>query len=334
MKNKNIFMLCMVLFGIYACETKPPVEKTEEHTAPIVYKKAPVFNEDSAYEYIHNQVKFGPRVPNSKAHKACGKYLIDFLRAQGAVIYTQKFEAKAYDGKQLELTNIIASFNIKQPKRVIIASHWDTRPFADQDDKDTLKAIDGANDGASGVGVIMEIARVLKQAKEQPEIGIDLILFDGEDYGEPSFYTGKHYATSWCLGSQYWSDHKHMSMYKAYYGILLDMVGAKGASFAKEGVSMEYAPTVVNTVWSHAKRIGYGHVFKDIVSPGIIDDHTFVNEHAMIPMIDIIEYEPSNGNYFGSYWHTHDDNINVIDKTTLKAVGQTLLETLYNEKVQ
>ena len=293
----------------------------------------PAFNSDSSYSYVSRQVAFGPRVPNTKAHLDCGEYLARFFMQNGGWVVRQEFLAKAFDGTSLKLKNVIVSYNTKATKRILLAAHWDTRPFADQDSNSPKTPIDGANDGASGVGILMELARAINAAEKKPDVGFDIILFDGEDYGQPMFYPGEYQNDSWCLGSQYWANHKHKANYSAYYGILLDMVGAKDATFAREGVSLQNAPSVVKNVWSTAERLGYGNHFIKIESPAITDDHTYINKLAMIPMIDIIEYETDGGNYFGSYWHTHNDNMNVIDRSTLKAVGQTLIEVLYREKL-
>lgn len=333
-KSSFTHLIFIALAGamLFACEPdKKPVEKApEEVLQPI---KTPAFNSDSSYEYISKQVAFGPRVPNTKAHVDCGEYLAQFFSKNGGWVIRQQFAAKAFDGTNLNLKNIIVSYNDKAAKRILLAAHWDTRPFADQDPVDPKKPIDGANDGASGVGILMELARVISLAENKPEVGFDIILFDGEDYGQPSYYPGPYQNDSWCLGSQYWAKNKHKGNYSAYYGILLDMVGAKDATFAREGVSLENAPSVVKNVWATATRLGYGNHFINIESPPITDDHTYINKLAFIPMIDIIEYETDGGNYFGSYWHTHNDNMNVIDKNTLKAVGQTLIEVLYREKL-
>jgi glutaminyl-peptide cyclotransferase len=337
MKNKiNIVSFSIgVLITIFitGCEPdKKPVEKSSvAKELPAIV--TPVFNPDSSYMYVADQVAFGPRVPNTKAHQQCGEYLARFFMKNGGWLVRQEFTAKAFDGTELKLKNIVVSYNLKATKRILLAAHWDTRPFADQDSNDIKKPIDGANDGASGVGILMELARVINLTEKKPDVGFDIILFDGEDYGQPMFYPGEYQNDSWCLGSQHWAKLKHKADYTAYYGILLDMVGAKNATFAREGVSLENAPSVVQNVWSTAERLGYGNHFIKIESPGITDDHTYINKLAMIPMIDIIEYETSGGNYFGSYWHTHNDNMNVIDKTTLKAVGQTLIEVLYREKL-
>lgn len=337
MKNRTkIIVVAFIAASVSmlgGCESKTaPVEipVSTEVLAPI---ETPVFNEDSSYAYVASQVAFGPRVPNTKEHVACGEYLARFFMKHGGWVLRQEFKARAFDGTELQLKNIIVSYNNKASKRILLAAHWDTRPFADQDKINPKKPIDGANDGASGVAVLMELARVINMAEKKPDVGFDIILFDGEDYGQPMFYPGAYQENSWCLGSQYWSTHKHKSNYSAYYGILLDMVGAKDATFAREGISMQNAPSVVQNVWNTAARLGYGKHFISHLSDPITDDHTYVNKLALIPMIDIIEFENSDGNYFGSYWHTHDDNMDVIDKNTLKAVGQTLVEVLYREKL-
>jgi len=342
MKKRNrIIQLAIpfILFGIVCCTNekehandKNTEDKPSNNTAQPL-KSIPAFNEDSAYQYIVNQLAFGPRVPNTEAHKNCGLYLNKFFQSQGGWVYVQNFAAQAFDGKTLSLRNFIVSYNVKAPKRIIIASHWDSRPFADQDTKDKGKAILGANDGASGVAIMMEIARAIHNNKDKPDVGIDLILFDGEDYGAPESFEGPNKSDTWCLGSQHWSKEKHRGDYTAYYGILLDMVGAPNAKFAMEGNSRLYAPSILKNVWAQAQDLGYGNYFIMENSPEIIDDHLYVNQVGKIPMIDIIHYDPSRGGYFGEYWHTHHDDITAIDKKTLNAVGETLLQVLYKEKL-
>ena len=296
----------------------------------------PSFNSDSAWHFIKNQVSFGYRVPNTPSHRLCGEYLETRLRSYGARVIIQEFREQAYNGEQLYLKNIIGSYNPEAKKRILLAAHWDTRPFADKDIENRYEPIEGANDGASGVGVLLEIARVLHH-NEKPAIGIDIIFFDGEDYGEHEDVTNPPMKNNlvqiwWCLGSQHWAKNPHIPKYSAYYGILLDMVGAKDATFYKEGGSMQFAPKVVKKVWSTARSLGYSNYFIDLNSPGIMDDHIFVNRDAKIPMINIVEYDPDSPSYyFGAYHHTRADNMNIIDKKTLQAVGETILYTIYNE---
>ena len=278
---------------------------------------------------------FGPRIPNTEAHAACARYLEQQLKAFGAEVIGQDFTEKTFDGKTAQLRNIIGVINPKAKRRILLAAHWDTRPFADQDKKDPEKTFDGANDGASGVGILLEVARALQTADPKADIGVDIVFFDGEDYGENDAYTpteNEEPGKWWCLGAKYWAAHKHSPEYSAYFGILLDMVGNANAKFAREGVSLHYAPSVVDRVWGYAAALGYGSTFINTNAESITDDHVYVNRIGNINMIDIIEYDMSDGNYFSNTWHTHADNMEHIDKNTLKAVGQTLLQTLYEQQ--
>jgi hypothetical protein len=244
----------------------------------------------------------------------------------------QPFTAFRYDGKKLQGTNIIAQFQPAIAKRILLSSHWDARSIADKDSIRKNEPIDAANDGASGVGVLLEIARNLHETKNKPAVGVDIVLFDLEDHGEPEDYTGEHKPNSWALGSQHWAANLVPANYRPYYGILLDMVGGKGAMFPHEGTSMQYAPGIVRSVWATAADLGFSNLFVDQDAFGISDDHTAVNEIAKIQMIDMIDLRAVNGGFeFGSFHHTHADNLANIDKTTLKAVGQTLLQVLYRE---
>ena len=305
---------------------------------------APVFNEDSAYTYIAEQCAFGPRVMNSVAHDSCGDYIAEKFRGYGAKIYDQYADAKLYDGTPIKMRNIVASFNPDAPTRIIISGHWDSRPWADHDSDEAKHhtPIDGANDGASSVGVMIEIARQLKEDAEttgdsslfklNPNIGIDFICWDAEDCGTPSFAEEEQSGgNTWCLGSQYWSGVRHVDGYTAKYAINLDMVGGNQTVFYREGYSMNYAPTIVDKVWGAAHRIGYGEYFKYDAGVGhIIDDHLQVNQGG-IPCIDVIGVDTSNGG-FPATWHTVNDNINNINRETLKAVGQTMLEVIWTEQ--
>lgn len=325
-----IVVLATTLFLLSCSVDKKKQTKAEQ---PVRAIEVPEFNADSAYAFVQKQVDFGPRVPNTATHRACKEYLISALKRYGWSVQLQDFQEKAYTGEILALTNIIASVDPEKKKRILLAAHWDTRPFADKDTDRTQEPIDGANDGGSGVGVLLELARVIQN--QQPEVGIDIILFDGEDFGVAEFDKNERESSKiwYCLGSQYWAKNKHQANYTAYYGILLDMVGAKNALFYQEGESMHYAPSVVKKVWSAASNLGYGHYFVNRSSPGIIDDHVFVNRDGKIPMIDIIEFDPIGGDsYFPSYHHTHKDNMDIIDRSTLAAVGETLLKVIFEEQ--
>ncbi len=328
-----VWVLAYLLTACVDKEKKPIDETPEEPAKKMVLKPCPAFSGDSAYDFVAAQVKFGPRVPNSAPHKQCKDYFYAQFSKFGFSPIIQNFEATAYNGTKLTSYNVIASYNPKATKRILLAAHWDTRPYNDKEATDStqFKPIDGANDGASGAGVLLEIARTIAQAEKKPTVGIDIILFDSEDYGHPEHHKGGS-AEYWCLGSQYWAKNKHKPDYTAYYGILLDMVGAKDAKFYREGTSLQYARDVTYSIWEIGNALGFTHYFKNLDSPALTDDHLFVNTIAKIPMLDIIEFDPSGGeSYFAKYHHTLNDNMQIIDKNTLKAVGQTVLQALYNE---
>lgn len=332
----QIAVFFAVLMLTAACESSRRSADSNVIERPGRIITVPAFNSDSAYSYIEKQVGFGPRVPNSQAHRRCGDFLISALEAYGAQVTVQSFVEEAYDGQKLYLRNIIGSFKPDFPKRILLAAHWDTRPFADRDPERPDEPIDGANDGGSGVGVLLEVARVM-HANEAPEVGIDIIFFDGEDYGEHDSIAvapmkNDRMQIWWCLGSQYWSRNLHKPAYSAYYGILLDMVGGRNARFYREGGSMQFAPKVVRKIWKTAQSLGYSHFFIDSDSPGIIDDHIFISRDAGIPTAAIVEYNPeSPDSYFAPYHHTHQDNLRLIDRQTLQAVGETVLYAIYHE---
>jgi glutaminyl-peptide cyclotransferase len=326
MKNNKILLFFFLLL-IWSCSGDKTSDTLQE---PIIYKDAPEFLADSAYFFIQKQVDFGSRVPNTEGHKKTKAWLIEKLTGFGMEVQSQNFQAKTYDNLTWNLSNIIASYNPTAKKRVLLAAHWDTRRMADKDTERMNEPIDGANDGGSGVGVLLEIARSISSSELKPEIGIDFIFFDGEDDGEPEHANYRNSSQIWwCLGSQHWSKNPHRPGYSAYYGILVDLVGAKGARFYREGYSMRYGKNIVNKVWNFASELGYSDFFINRDSPEIIDDHVFVNKDAGIPMINIVEFSPDYG--FGHYHHTHADNMELIDKRTLKAVGQTVLFTIYQE---
>ncbi len=335
---KNKYKLCFTILWLFLLPMGCTMERKKEEKPLDIEDKSvsvPHFNADSAWFFIKTQVDFGPRVPNTPSHLACGNYLVDKLEKYGGEVVVQEFREEAYNGEILYLRNIIGTFYPERSKRILLTAHWDTRPVADKDSIDIEKPIPGANDGGSGVGVILEIARIISLIAP-PNAGIDVIFFDGEDYGEPSAY--KHDALNysskiwWCLGSQHWSKNKHRKNYMAYFGVLLDMVGARDAKFYKEGGSMQFAPKVVQKIWDAGHRLGYGKYFVQSRSPGITDDHVFINRDAKIPTINIVEYDPdSPDSYFADYHHTHRDDMEIISKETLNAVGQTLLHVLYHE---
>ena len=323
-----LFMGLLVLLSACTKTTKTSHSETPENASQVL---VPAFSADSAYLYIQKQVDFGPRVPNTSQHVACGNYLEQKLRDFGAGVTIQKADLKAFDGTILKAKNIIGSFNPEAKTRILLFAHWDTRPWADHDadSKNHKTPVIGANDGASGVGVLLEMARIF--GKEKPAVGVDIIFFDAEDYGAPEELSSQENANSWCLGSQYWAANKHIPGYRAKYGILLDMVGATGTRFFREQISDYYAGYVMDKVWNQAAALGYNHYFVNKPGGNITDDHLYINQKAGIPSIDIIHYDPNTDTGFGHYWHTVNDTMENIDKNTLNAVGNTLLHVIYNE---
>ena len=318
----------LTVIQLSACNHANRSTQKEEKTVNV-----PEISSDSAYKSTQEQVDFGPRVPNTSAHEACAGYLSAELKKSGAEVIEQKADLTAFDGTVLKSTNIIGSFNPKAENRILLFSHWDSRPWADHDPKpaNRKKPVMAANDGASGVGVLLEMARLI--GKQQPTMGVDIIFFDSEDYGAPESFKGENSEESWCLGTQYWAKNPHVQGYTARFGILLDMVGGKNATFFREQSSDYYAGSVVSNVWSQAKSLGFSQYFVDQKGGAITDDHIYVNKIIGIPSIDIIQFDPNSKSGFGFYWHTTQDTMENVDKNTLKAIGTTLMHVVYNEKV-
>ena len=327
---RYLLVTILGLLSFIACSNKSQDKSTDnsDNTEKRVVN-VPQFDADSAFYFVKAQVDFGPRAMNTAAHDACGDYLADKLKQYGAKVYNQRADLPSYEGKMLKARNIIGAFNPDAKRRVALFAHWDSRPWADND-PDTSKhytPILGANDGASGVGVLLEVARLLQQ--QPTTIGIDIILLDAEDVGNHRD-SGLSDENSWCLGSQYWARTPHVQGYNARFGILLDMVGGANARFMYEFYSEQYARDINRKVWKAAKTIGYDNYFVAQGGGGATDDHLFINQIARIPTIDII---PTSQQYtFFEHWHTVKDDMDVITVPTLKAVGQTILQVIYNEK--
>lgn len=322
-----------IVLAVTGCDWGKKDPEGEAEKPQAVRIEAPAFQKDSAYAYVAQQVAFGPRVPNSEAHRRTGDWLIQELSRHGAEVTVQSGRVQAYDGTWLDIRNIIGSYRPQAQERILLYAHWDTRPFADKDTVRTREPILGANDGGSGVGVLLEIARLLQS--QPARVGVDIIFFDAEDYGRPEWDRLSADAQSyreWCLGSQFWAQQPHRFGYRAKYGILLDMVGGKNAVFNKEGTSMEYAPQVVEKIWSSARTLGYGQLFQPEITPQTVDDNLFVSELAGIPSANIVHYELQvRAMGYGAFHHTHQDNMDIIDATTLEAVGRVVADVVWNE---
>lgn len=331
MKYSTLLLLALLITIGFSCTNTTTQNKASKQKATAKKLIKTDFNADSAYQFVADQVAFGPRVPGTPQHAACASWLAEKLQQYGAQVTEQKFRTKTYDGIMRDGVNIIGSYNPDAAKRILLMSHWDSRPFADHDADDQLHQtpIDGANDGASGVGVLLELARQFQI--KNPGIGVDIVLFDLEDWGPPTqleLYKDEY----WGLGSQYWSKNPHQFGYTASFGILLDMVGAKDAFFSKEYFSMQYAGFIVDKVWDVALQMGYGNQFVNQKGSPINDDHVFVNRIANIPSIDIIHLDTSstNGTFF-DHWHTSNDNLEQIDKVSLGIVGEVVGTVVYSE---
>jgi hypothetical protein len=325
-------ILCAVIGGMLIASSCNQGNKTvvpDTPKAPVL--AMPAFEADSAFAFLKKQTDFGPRVPNSAAHKATREYLVQQLRRFCDTVVEQFFDVKTYDGKTQHACNIIGIFNKNSQNRVLLSAHWDSRPFADQDSDPTRRKepIDGANDGASGVAVLLEVARQLHQ--KNADQGVDIIFFDVEDYGTPA---GENIEGDWwCLGAQHWAHHPHTPNYSAQFGILLDMVGGPGVQFYQEGVSSRYAQDIVSKVWGRAYALGFGNQFINTPGHPITDDHYYINTIAKIKTIDIIHQDLSGNTGFYRTWHTTEDNINNIDKNSLAVVGKVLLSIIYDHEL-
>jgi glutaminyl-peptide cyclotransferase len=323
-----VVLLSGILVFSSCSDPVSPLPTGNEVAASQKKISVPAFQADSAYRFIAEQVGFGPRVPNSVAHDRCADYLIAKFRAFGLSLQIQDAVVSDYAARKDKIRNIMASFNPEAKTRILLCSHWDSRSTADQDSVRKNEPIDGADDGASGVGVLLEIARILHHQKV--DVGVDLLLVDAEDTGQPNDIAPQDQKeNTWCLGTQYWTKHLPPG-YTARYGILLDMVGAKNAMFAMEGHSMQFADDIVKKVWGIAADLGYSNYFLYAKGGTITDDHFYINQDAHIPTIDILNYDPVKLE-FGYYHHRHSDNMSIIDTKTLQAVGQTLLQTIYSE---
>jgi glutaminyl-peptide cyclotransferase len=324
MKIKYIIPVLLLSLIFVSCSKheQEPVQKPQFDV--IKSSNVPSYIGKNAYTYVEKQVSFGPRNPGSAGHKLALNYLKNELTKYADGVKLQNFSYPGYN-ETLDLSNIIAEFNPNAKNRIMLAAHWDTRPRAEES-KDTSKQslpILGANDGGSGVGVLLELARVLKEKKI--DYGIDIVLLDGEDYGKKSDLG------NYCLGAKYFA--ANLGDYKPAFGILLDMVGDKEASFPKEGQSINYAPDIVNMIWGMANQIGAG-TFSNADYPEIYDDHVALNQGG-IRTVDIIDIEligADTPDPRRNYWHTNNDTMENISAETLQQVGDVLVNIIYSLK--
>lgn len=335
MKNHLIIIAAVLL--LTACTGKPKPNEPSGTQEPKKTVTIPNFNADSAYQFVAKQTQFGPRVPETSAHAQCAEWLTAKLGEWADTVIVQEFRTRLFNDKGIDGKNIVGVFHPEAKKRIVLCAHWDSRPYADHDpdEANTRTPIDGANDGASGVGVLLECARQFNLQALPEKLGVDIVLFDLEDYGPHQSESERYYddrVNYWALGSQHWSKTPHVYGYKAYYGILLDMVGGTNPNFSKEYYSQGYAAWVSNKVWRKAMDLGYRPCFSNELGAMISDDHIPMNQIAGIPTIDIIDLQPNSSNEcFPEVWHTLNDNLEHIDKTTLGMVGDVLLNVVYEE---
>lgn len=326
MKAYKFIVVGIIWIGVFSCKTDKSSPVQEVKKEPV---KIPVFNQDSAYNFVQKQVDFGFRVPGTDEHKACKEWMVKKFESFGADVQKQDFNAKIYTGDVWESSNIIASFNPKLKNRILLSAHYDTRFISEEDEDETKRDQPtlGADDGGSGVGVLLEIARIIN---DNPiDLGVDIVLWDAEDQGQRGGKRGE-YDHTWCLGSQYWARNKHTKNYNAKYAINLDMVGTKNPTFHKEGYSLKYARDAVNKIWAMAGRMGYNDMFVNKEYGVVTDDHRFISEIGGIPALDIINQDATKQS-FQKCWHTQCDDMAGINKRSLRVVGQVVTAVIYKE---
>jgi len=307
-RRAAIAALAAAIFAA-ACERPDDVDSRTTRTLPEV--EAPPFDGQAAFALLERQVEFGPRVPGSPGHAAQLAWMEEFLRERADTVILQHFDHRAKRGGTIRMTNVFARFRPELPDRVLFLAHWDTRPTADNDPDPSRRnePILGANDGASGVAVLLQLADVL--SRHSPPIGVDLLFTDGEDFGPDEMYLGATYfAANPVPGPGY----------RPLYGVLVDMVGDRNPVFPIEPISYDFAPEVVERVWRLAAELGYGHIFVRRRQVPISDDHVPLNR-AGIRTIDIIDFDYGPGN---AYWHTHRDVVENTAPEGLEAVGTVL----------
>lgn len=329
----RITLFNILVFSLFIVSCGNLRKQTATSDSVAAQPVGPAFSADSAYQFCQRQCDFGPRTMNSEAHDLCGQWIAAQFARYGLTVTEQKATLRGYDGTPLKSTNIIASYKPALNDRILVCAHWDSRPWADNDPDEAnhRKPVMAANDGASGVAVMLELARLL--SIDSLQLGIDFVCFDAEDWGIPQWSDAPDSGDSWALGAQHWAANIDRKTAKTYrFGILLDMVGGQGAQFYQEAMSVQYASSVVDKVWNAAHVIGFGSMFPRQIGGGITDDHIPVNKVAKIPCIDVIPYYPDcEQSSFGPTWHTIHDDMDHIEKTTLQAVGQTIVQVLFSE---
>jgi len=276
------------------------------------------FDGEAALGYVRDQVAFGPRVPNTDGHRRAGDWIQAHLARTADTVEVQAFTHVTAAGDTLSLRNFLGRFRPARAERVLLLAHWDTRPRADQSANlaDQRRPVPGANDGASGVAVLLALADLLAAAP--PAVGVDLLFVDGEDYGD---FTGADGAVGpdVLLGSRHYAATVSPDRFPLY-AVLLDMVGDADLRIAQEGYSVARAPEVVTRVWETARALGYGNVFEPAVRYTLTDDHLPLLDRG-IRAIDVIDYDYP-------YWHTVEDTPDKVSARSLQIVGDVMAALL------
>jgi peptidase M28-like protein len=264
------------------------------------------FSGQRAFGYLEQQMQFGPRIPGTAAHERCGDWIRQRLRASADSVVVQAFTHVTRRGQKLPLRNFLARYRPEATERVLLLAHWDTRPHADQSANlgQQRLPVPGANDGASGVALLLGVADALKA--KPPAIGVDLLFVDGEDFGDFAD------SNDVLIGSHYFAAHQPPG-YQPLFAVLFDMVADKNQQFYYEGNSQAFAPEAVDRVWRVAGDLGYGRVFIPGVKHTLIDDHVALQK-AGIHAIDVVDFDYP-------YWHTTDDTIDKVSAASLQVVG-------------
>lgn len=326
-QKSRIILVAACLILLAGCKHKQP-QVVSAPGVDYTQVAVPDFCADSAYRYTAEQLAFGYRMPGTKAWQQCADYLAAQMGRWCDTVMVQSFRTTLWDGTAVPGRNIIASLRPELSKRVLLAAHWDSRSWADHDADPARQhsPVPGANDGASGVAALMEMARVMSQMP--PSVGVDFIFFDVEDQGVAE-WSEVYDEQSWCKGSQYWAENRHVPYYTAVYGVLFDMIGTPEPRFTKEYISRQYAPGLTDKLWNCAAALGYGNIFVNQATDPILDDHLYVNQKAGIPMVDIVQNTPTTS--FFAHWHTTTDDMQSVNAEALRIVATVTMKTLYGD---
>lgn len=306
--GRRALLAAVALTALPACQPDAPAPR-----GPTVER--PRFSGANAYAHVQTQLDFGPRIPGTEGHALQLEWMRGWLEGRADTVVTDTFQHVTQAGDTLELVNLMGRFGMEAGRRVLLLTHWDTRPAADQSrtEEDRELPVPGANDGASGTAVLLELADLM--GRQRPTVGVDLLFLDGEDYGpgtEDMFLGARYFAAQ--ADPREW-----------VYGVLLDMVGDRSPAFPAEAWSSEYAPQIVQRVWAVARDLGYGRYFPLSVGPRVNDDHIPLNE-AGLATVNVIDFEYGSGN---ALWHTPDDVLDNVSETTLGMVGEVVAELVY-----